>query len=272
MLAQTLQALERDGFVHRDAKPVIPPRVDYSLTPMGHEVAEQVWTLTRWVEAKLDNVFEAREAYDGRARDGLQRRRHRGARVRRSVRRRPGMYFGVARDNPGSATEALRGVLGHALHPAARVGPAHTSQVTAEVVGDLAFMVADDRAFALDRDGPARLGYFGSLLGPDRWASAAAAAVSSRTVVEAWRDGVGFRQELCRHPRRSTGPRRYDPPLDAGTRASFELDPDYFGSGHAIARTWRVWTRTVPTALEPAGPGSGHARGREERRVVHLYR
>ncbi|GAA3513410.1 helix-turn-helix domain-containing protein [Streptosporangium album] len=65
MLAQTLQALERDGFVHRDAKPVIPPRVDYSLTPMGHEVAEQVWTLTRWVEDRLDDVFEAREAYDG---------------------------------------------------------------------------------------------------------------------------------------------------------------------------------------------------------------
>ncbi|MEV0720285.1 helix-turn-helix domain-containing protein [Asanoa sp. NPDC050611] len=64
MLAQTLQTLERDGFVHRDAKPVIPPRVDYSLTPMGREVAEQIWTLTRWVEANLDGVFEAREAYD----------------------------------------------------------------------------------------------------------------------------------------------------------------------------------------------------------------
>ncbi|MFG1702027.1 winged helix-turn-helix transcriptional regulator [Nonomuraea sp. M3C6] len=65
MLAQTLQTLERDGFIHRDAKPVIPPRVDYSLTPIGHEVAEQVWTLTRWVEGKLDHVLGAREAYDG---------------------------------------------------------------------------------------------------------------------------------------------------------------------------------------------------------------
>lgn len=65
MLAQTLQVLERDGFVHRDAKPVIPPRVDYSLTPMGHEVAQQVWALTRWVEGRLDDVFEARAAYDG---------------------------------------------------------------------------------------------------------------------------------------------------------------------------------------------------------------
>lgn len=68
MLAQTLQTLERDGFVDRDAKPVIPPRVDYSLTPLGREAAEQVWGLARWVEAKLDDVFEARSAYDrGRA-------------------------------------------------------------------------------------------------------------------------------------------------------------------------------------------------------------
>jgi DNA-binding HxlR family transcriptional regulator len=64
MLAQTLQTLERDGFVNRDAKPVIPPRVDYSLTPVGREVAEQVWTLTRWVESKLDDVFAARSVYD----------------------------------------------------------------------------------------------------------------------------------------------------------------------------------------------------------------
>jgi DNA-binding HxlR family transcriptional regulator len=64
MLAQTLQTLERDGFVHRDAKPVIPPRVDYSLTPIGREVAEQVWTLTRWVEGRIDDVFVARAAYD----------------------------------------------------------------------------------------------------------------------------------------------------------------------------------------------------------------
>ncbi|MDG4825962.1 helix-turn-helix domain-containing protein [Asanoa sp. WMMD1127] len=64
MLAQTLQTLERDGFVHRDAKPVIPPRVDYSLTPMGREVAERISSLARWVEARLDDVFEARGAYD----------------------------------------------------------------------------------------------------------------------------------------------------------------------------------------------------------------
>ena len=68
MLAQTLQTLERDGFVHRDAQPVIPPRVDYSLTPLGRRAAEQVWALSRWVESSLDAVFAARETYD-RARE-----------------------------------------------------------------------------------------------------------------------------------------------------------------------------------------------------------
>ncbi|MGW4234643.1 winged helix-turn-helix transcriptional regulator [Streptomyces sp. NPDC004980] len=64
MLAQTLQTLERDGFVHRDAKPVIPPRVDYSLTPLGKEAADQVRGLVRWTELRMDAVQAAREAYD----------------------------------------------------------------------------------------------------------------------------------------------------------------------------------------------------------------
>ncbi|MEV0847719.1 helix-turn-helix domain-containing protein [Streptomyces sp. NPDC049954] len=64
MLAQTLQALERDGFVLREAKPVIPPHVEYSLTPVGREVAEQVWGLARWTERRVATVLDAREAYD----------------------------------------------------------------------------------------------------------------------------------------------------------------------------------------------------------------
>ncbi|MGG8410591.1 winged helix-turn-helix transcriptional regulator [Streptomyces sp. 12297] len=65
MLAQTLRTLERDGFVLRDAKPVIPPRVDYSLTAMGREAAEQVWALARWTEHRTADVQRARAAYDG---------------------------------------------------------------------------------------------------------------------------------------------------------------------------------------------------------------
>lgn len=64
MLAQTLQTLERDGFVHRRARPVIPPHVDYSLTPIGEEVAREVWSLARWVESRVPDVLEAREVYD----------------------------------------------------------------------------------------------------------------------------------------------------------------------------------------------------------------
>ncbi|MCX4982752.1 helix-turn-helix domain-containing protein [Streptomyces sp. NBC_00572] len=64
MLTQTLQTLERDGFVHRDAKPVIPPRVDYSLTGLGEEAARRVWELARWTASSLDEVEEARVRYD----------------------------------------------------------------------------------------------------------------------------------------------------------------------------------------------------------------
>ncbi|MFI6023880.1 MULTISPECIES: winged helix-turn-helix transcriptional regulator [unclassified Streptomyces] len=64
MLTQTLQTLERDGLVHRDAKPVIPPRVDYSLTDLGREAARQVRDLALWTERRMADVSRAREAYD----------------------------------------------------------------------------------------------------------------------------------------------------------------------------------------------------------------
>ncbi|MFD8566524.1 winged helix-turn-helix transcriptional regulator [Streptomyces sp. NPDC057694] len=70
MLTQTLQTLERDGIVHRDAKPVIPPRVDYSLTALGREAAEQVRALAEWTERRMDAVGEARERYDEARRAG----------------------------------------------------------------------------------------------------------------------------------------------------------------------------------------------------------
>jgi DNA-binding HxlR family transcriptional regulator len=64
MLIQTLQTLERDGFVHRDAKPVIPPRVDYSLTDLGREAAEQVRALAQWTAQRMADVQKARQTYD----------------------------------------------------------------------------------------------------------------------------------------------------------------------------------------------------------------
>lgn len=64
MLTQTLQTLERDGMVHRDAKPVIPPRVDYSLTELGREAAVQVRALGAWTHERMDDVRQARARYD----------------------------------------------------------------------------------------------------------------------------------------------------------------------------------------------------------------
>lgn len=64
MLAQTLKMLERDGFVHREAYAVIPPRVEYSLTEVGQEAARLVWALARWSEAHVSDVVYARETHD----------------------------------------------------------------------------------------------------------------------------------------------------------------------------------------------------------------
>lgn len=60
MLAQTLDWLEEDGFVDRRAYPVVPPRVEYSLTPLGREVSELVEELADWIEANLGRVLESR--------------------------------------------------------------------------------------------------------------------------------------------------------------------------------------------------------------------
>ncbi len=57
MLAQTLKLLEADGFVLREAQPTIPPRVDYSLTPLGRELAEQLLPLVSWIAANTGRIL-----------------------------------------------------------------------------------------------------------------------------------------------------------------------------------------------------------------------
>jgi DNA-binding HxlR family transcriptional regulator len=64
MLTLTLRGLERDGFVRRTVTPVIPPRVDYELTPLGRSLAEPVQALGEWARANLAAIEAAREAYD----------------------------------------------------------------------------------------------------------------------------------------------------------------------------------------------------------------
>jgi DNA-binding HxlR family transcriptional regulator len=63
MLSQTLQALERDGIVHREVVTTIPPRVEYTLTPLGVEVAARVRDLAELLESAVPKISAAREAY-----------------------------------------------------------------------------------------------------------------------------------------------------------------------------------------------------------------
>jgi DNA-binding HxlR family transcriptional regulator len=58
MLAQTLQWLEGDGLVDRVAYPVVPPHVEYSLSPLGVEAAARVRALADWIETSLPQIAE----------------------------------------------------------------------------------------------------------------------------------------------------------------------------------------------------------------------
>lgn len=59
MLAQTLQWLESDGFVERISYPVVPPHVEYTLTPSGTEIAKKVEALADWIELHLPEIIAA---------------------------------------------------------------------------------------------------------------------------------------------------------------------------------------------------------------------
>jgi DNA-binding HxlR family transcriptional regulator len=65
MLTRTLRQLERDGLVHRTVYPVVPPRVDYELTPLGATLLDTIAPLVAWARAHRDEIAAARAAYDG---------------------------------------------------------------------------------------------------------------------------------------------------------------------------------------------------------------
>jgi DNA-binding HxlR family transcriptional regulator len=66
MLAQTLQALERDGLVERTAYPVIPPKVEYRLTDLGREAATHIDVLLTWIEDRVPRILDHQDTFDAR--------------------------------------------------------------------------------------------------------------------------------------------------------------------------------------------------------------
>jgi DNA-binding HxlR family transcriptional regulator len=66
MLTVTLRQLERDGLVTRTVYPVVPPRVEYALTPLGRTLHSTIQALVTWTETHQEEVAAARAAYDAR--------------------------------------------------------------------------------------------------------------------------------------------------------------------------------------------------------------
>jgi DNA-binding HxlR family transcriptional regulator len=66
MLTQTLRTLERDGLVTRTVTASVPVRVDYALTPLGHELFPVMIAIKNWAETHMERVHEARIQFDVR--------------------------------------------------------------------------------------------------------------------------------------------------------------------------------------------------------------
>jgi len=61
MLTQTLRELEESGLVRREVYPVIPPKVEYSLTPLGETLLDPILAIKQWSETYMDQVSAFRE-------------------------------------------------------------------------------------------------------------------------------------------------------------------------------------------------------------------
>jgi DNA-binding HxlR family transcriptional regulator len=66
MLSQTLRELERDGLVTRRSYPVVPPRVEYALTPLGTGVAAHVAATVDWIDAHVRDLVASQSDHDAR--------------------------------------------------------------------------------------------------------------------------------------------------------------------------------------------------------------
>ena len=64
VLTQTLRTLERDGLVSREIFPEVPPRVEYSLTPLGRSLLDPLDAVRVWAEANAGQVLASRDAFD----------------------------------------------------------------------------------------------------------------------------------------------------------------------------------------------------------------
>jgi DNA-binding HxlR family transcriptional regulator len=67
MLTQTLRELERHGIVARKDYGEVPPRVEYSLTPLGRSLAQLVRRIEEWVESNYSKMTRVARSHDAGA-------------------------------------------------------------------------------------------------------------------------------------------------------------------------------------------------------------
>jgi DNA-binding HxlR family transcriptional regulator len=67
MLTLTMRRLERDGMVRRTVFPAVPPRVEYSLTPLGRSISGPIRVLAAWAEEHREEIAAARTRWDASA-------------------------------------------------------------------------------------------------------------------------------------------------------------------------------------------------------------
>jgi len=75
VLTQTLRSLERDGLVHRQPIPTVPPTVEYSLTTLGRTLAEPLAAIRAWAERHIDEIEASRTASTGKSRSSVDTER-----------------------------------------------------------------------------------------------------------------------------------------------------------------------------------------------------
>jgi DNA-binding HxlR family transcriptional regulator len=64
VLTQTLRRLERDGLLTREVFAEVPPRVEYTLTPMGRSLISPISAVTEWAESHVPAISQAQQHYD----------------------------------------------------------------------------------------------------------------------------------------------------------------------------------------------------------------
>jgi DNA-binding HxlR family transcriptional regulator len=64
VLTQTLKDLERDGIVIRKIYATVPPKVEYSLTPLGYTLISPIKSIKDWAETNIVSVLTAQKEYD----------------------------------------------------------------------------------------------------------------------------------------------------------------------------------------------------------------